>query len=96
MNDLNRSDTCSTTTQSFDFIDTALSNLGCSKELVYEWIAAILHLGNIEIEEGDSGYSDITKSSMIYLGHAASLLKIDEKILKDALLLSQVGHTGDT
>lgn len=99
MNDLNRSKASNTKAQSFEFIDAALSNLGCSEEckmLMYKWIAAILHLGNIQFGEGDSGFCEITKSSMLHLNYAADLLKIDEKILNEALLLNQVGHTRDT
>lgn len=98
MNDLKQSNACTTATQSFDFVDKALSNLGHtteSKNLIYDFLAAILHIGNIQIEKNNNEYCEITKSSVIHLKYAANLLKIDAEKLKDALLANKIGYSED-
>lgn len=80
---------------SFDVMDMALLNLGFSvetKKMIYKWIAAILHLGNIKIIES-GGYSEISESSISSLTYAADLLDISSHELKKALLVHVIEST---
>lgn len=70
-------------------MDAALSLIGYSQKLnmvIYKICAAILHLGNVEVQEGTDGQIDVTEASLIYLETVASLLSVDESNLKNVLL----------
>lgn len=82
-----------TAIQTFDQMDNALLNLGYSDEsrnLIYQWIAAILHIGNIKIIEDDDGNCKISESSMRFLNDAAILLNVDNVKLQNALLFRHI------
>ncbi|XP_055308258.1 uncharacterized protein LOC129572340 [Sitodiplosis mosellana] len=57
---------------------------------MYRILAAILHLGNIEFEEKLSEKCEISELSRVHLEQSARLLKIDENILKSALLTRSI------
>lgn len=83
--------------QTFHTLDTALRSFGYSaelKNLIYAWLAAILHLGEIQFKYDENGYaSDILESFEIFLNYATSLLNIDAGQLKNAFLLHQMSSS---
>lgn len=79
------------TSQSFSSFDMALSSFGYSEEsknLIYAWLAAILHLGEIQFELTENDYvSGVSKSSIISLNYAANLLNIEADQLRNSIIL---------
>lgn len=53
---------------------------------IYSLLAAILHLGNVSFENGDTDSAQIAEDSSESFECAANLLKISNEELKDALL----------
>lgn len=85
--------------QNFASLDAALSGIGysyLSKTIVYQFMAAILHLGEISFDDINEGSCDVKESSKDSLGFAAKLLNIDENKLKDALLSRYIVSTKET
>lgn len=83
----------SSSTHSFTSLDTALSNFGYSdesKSLIYGWLAAILHLGEIEFETNNGYVFAVSENSKKSLGYAAHLLNIDVDQLKNVILLHNI------
>lgn len=77
---------------SFTSLDMALDNFGCSlqsKTLIFQWIAAILHLKLIDFDEDESCeyVHGVTQSTEVFMNNCASLLNISTKELENALLL---------
>lgn len=82
---------------SFSELDTALSTFGIcavSRELIYKYVAAILHLGEIQFDDCNN-YAHVSNSSESFLDNAAELLNIDKYQLKDAILLHHINATGE-
>lgn len=74
---------------SFHALDCSLDSLGISemqRESIYGLLASILHLGNIQFGNNDSGYAHISSESYQSLVCAADLLATDSKILENSLL----------
>lgn len=67
----------------FNALDQAL---GTMRLPIYRLLAAILHMGNVNFENNDSSYAQITKNSNESFECAANLLKIDSIHLRNALL----------
>lgn len=82
----------------FDAIDENLASFGISIEKrmqTYEILAAILHIGNVIIEEEPSdGTCRIYQLSLGHFKQAARLLKIDERILETSLLTRSIEVNG--
>lgn len=81
----------------FEKVDTALNSLGLGKEaksMIYEFLASILHLGNIELTSVGPQV-EIMESSRIHLSSVAKLLKIDSKDLEKTLLFHTIEVNGD-
>lgn len=73
----------------YNRLDIALSNIGFSHEskmIIYRLCAAILHLGNIELEEDSDEKCLIPESSLVFLQRVANLLSLNENVLKNILL----------
>lgn len=74
----------------FQSVEALLTNAGISKEKrmkIYETLAAILHLGNVVIEDDISeGKCKISNLSMKHLENVARLLQIEKVALESALL----------
>lgn len=79
-------------------IDGALNDVGIShadRMRIYKTLAAILHLGNVIIEEDIlSEKCKISQLSKNHLEHAADLLNIDQQILETALLTRSIEVAG--
>lgn len=71
------------TEDDFYALDKALSMLRCP---IYNLLAAILHLGNVNFENDESGCAQVTEDSNESFECAANLLKISNAQLKNALL----------
>lgn len=85
--------------ESFTSLDTALWIIGYSsqsKDLLYRWIAAILHLGEIRFEESQQDICDVSKYSKVSVNHAAELLNINADELKEAMLLHHMNSIKET
>lgn len=67
----------------FNALDQALGNV---KLPIYGLLAAILHMGNVNFENDDSGYAQIAENSNESFECTANLLKMSKTQLKDALL----------
>lgn len=70
----------------FDDLDHSFDQMGLSKvdkQFIYEVLAAILHLCNMEFDEDSSQHSQILNYAS--LNDAARLLKLDSTELVDAL-----------
>lgn len=89
--------------QSFVSIDHIFSNLGISddkKSIIYRFLAAILHLGNIEFGSHDSadfgGGAQIIESTARHVEFAARLLNVSPDKFKWHLLHSSVNFSNTT
>lgn len=82
----------------FEAIDKNLASFGISSEKrmqTYEILAAILHIGNVIIEEDPSdGTCRIYQLSLGHFKQAAKLLKIDEQTLETSLLTRSIKVNG--
>lgn len=82
----------------FNSMDKSLSHFGHSKEArnaIYKIIAAILHLGNVSIQEKeDSNEGEIRKESKCSLEYAARLMQVKTDQLKQ-VLLTRCFHVND-
>lgn len=70
-------------------MDKALAHFGHSKvarSAIYKLIAAILHLGNISIQEKNSNEGEICAESKCHLEFAANLLQVKMEQLEKVLL----------
>lgn len=67
----------------FSALDQAL---GIWSRPIYRLLAAILHMGNVNFENNDSGCAQIAETSNESFECAANLLKISNTQLKNALL----------
>lgn len=79
-------------------MDTALSAFGISvesRELIYKYVAAILHLREIKFDESNDYACDISESSKMFLGNAATLMNIDVDQLRNAILLLHMSATNE-
>lgn len=79
---------------SFNAVDLALSQLGFTEQkkfVVYELLASILHLGNIDLEEDCNNICRLKDSSKISFESSAKLLQVDAKILEQALFHRHLG-----
>lgn len=85
--------------QNFASLDMALSNFGYSiesKNLIYSWLAAILHLGEIQFDQSEIDcVSGISESSKVFLNYAANLLRIETEHLMKAMLEYKIGSTNE-
>lgn len=85
--------------QSFTNFDMALSAFGYtteSKNLIYAWLAAILHLGEIQFDQSENNYvSDVSESSKVFLNYAANLLNIKADQLMKAMLEHEIRSTNE-
>lgn len=83
----------------FTSLDVALSSFGYSiesKNLIYAWLAAILHLGEIQFEQIENGHvSDVSESTKIFLYYAADLLNIEADQLMNAMLKHKISSTNE-
>lgn len=82
----------------FEAVDKSLHNVGLSKNdrmRIFKILAAILHLGNIELEENTDGKCQISDSSTGHFENAARLLEIDQKRLR-AALFTRIITVGDS
>lgn len=61
---------------------------------VYNRIAAIIQLGNIEFEESSTISCQVSTSTRIYLIYAAQLLNVDEKCLEASMLFRTLDVKG--
>lgn len=71
----------------FNALDNSLSGLGLSaemREMIYQRLAAILHLGNVNFEDNNEDHAEIKEEKSVQ--YAASLLGIDTESLRDVLL----------
>ena len=73
-----------------DFVRTenAMKKIGMSKDKrldVYKVVAAVLHIGNIEIGESDSGGAEVTAKGMPSVNTSADLLGLDPTTLIEAI-----------
>lgn len=78
-------------------LDSALCNIGFSSETkmnIYRLCGAILHLGNIDIEENIHDNCFITEISLVSLQRAANLLSSNDIVLKNVLLTRQINING--
>lgn len=85
--------------QSFTSLDMALSSFGYStesKNILYAWLAAILHLGEIQFDESENGYvSGVSESTKVYVNYAADLLNIEADQLMKAILQHKIPSTNE-
>lgn len=85
--------------QTFMALDMALSSFGYSiesKNLMYGWLAAILHLGEIQFDQNENDYvSDVSESTKVFLNYAACLLNVKEDHLMKAMLEHKISSTND-
>lgn len=85
--------------QTFTSLDMALSSFGYSTEsrnIIYSWLAAILHLGEIQFDESENGYvSGISEATKAYLNYAADLLNIEADQLMKAILQHKITSTNE-
>lgn len=76
--------------EKFEIVDVALTCAGISdkqKLEIYKILAAILHLGNVFLEENIStGKCQISELTKIHFESAAHLLNIEQRLLETALL----------
>ena len=73
-----------------DFVRTenAMKKIGMAKEKrmdVFKVVAAVLHIGNIEITESDSGGAQVSPAGIPAANQAASLLGLDAATLIEAI-----------
>lgn len=72
----------------FENVDRILNVLGIStseRNIIYSFIAVILHLGNIEFEDADSG-AIVKETTKIHVSIAARLLKLSADEFENAFL----------
>lgn len=67
-------------------MDKALEAVGISNIHVYGLLAGILQLGNVNFENDDCGYANISQDSFQYLRNAANCLSLELKQLESAFL----------
>jgi len=60
------------------------------KENIFELIAGILHLGNVNFVENQKGYAGVDENSLEELDLAARFLRVDPTVLKNAMLFRVV------
>ena len=75
----------------FAEVEAAFKELGfdaSDKEVMgmYAVVAAILHIGNIEFEEGKPDESKIASSSLTVLEDAAAVLRVEKNVLEESLI----------
>lgn len=96
---LNGCKTSNELVQTFTSLDMALSSFGYStesKNIIYSWLAAILHLGEIQFDESENGYvSDVSESTKMFLNYAADLLNIKADQLMKAILQYKIASTNE-
>lgn len=84
--------------ENLETVDRALESIGIShdeRNRIYKIIAAILHLGNVDIEEENSFEKcKISELSKIHLQHTANLLNIGHQTLETALLTRTIEVNG--
>lgn len=84
--------------ENLETVDRALESVGISHEernRIYKILAAILHLGNVDIEEEISSEKcKISELSKIHLKHTAKLLNIEQQTLEIALLTRTIEING--
>lgn len=83
--------------QDLEALDKELTCIGTShveRIQIYKILAAILHLGNIEIEETNSGESQISETSRIHLKHMSNLLNIEQQIIEKSLITRSIDING--
>lgn len=85
--------------QTFTSLDIALTSFGYSaesKNTIYAWLAAILHLGEIQFDENENGYvTGISESTKMYLNYVADLLNIEADQLMKAILQHKINSTNE-
>lgn len=85
--------------QTFTSLDMALSSFGYSiesKNLIYAWLAAILHLGEIQFVQSDNdNVYDVSKSTKVFLNYAANLLNIEADHLMKAMIEHKISSTNE-
>lgn len=80
----------------FEQLDEAMVQLGISDKhrmRIYECLAAILHLGNVDFHETE-GKCKISNQSMEHISYAAGLLKVDQSMLEMVLLKRAIQING--
>lgn len=73
----------------FEQLNVALTTLGLSSkmiEMIYQRIAAILHLGNVTFDVDSDGFAQISENSNSRESIAAQLLDVEVEDLKLVLL----------
>lgn len=78
-----------------DQILTSLEITTIEREIIYKFIATILHLGNIEFDDGDLG-TIVKESTKIHISVAAQLLSLPSDELEKALLFRTIEVAGST
>lgn len=84
--------------ENFIRVDNILSGLGITeneKSVIYEIIAAILHLGNIRFEATDTG-TQVIESTEKHVTIASKLMNISPEELKEAILFRSIEVPGST
>lgn len=68
------------------------SIISAKREVIYQIIAAILHLGNINFKDNDTSIAEVNNEdgSQQSLEHAADLLRMDSQKLQTVLLERQI------
>lgn len=96
---LNGYETSNELLQTFTSLDMALSSFGyCteSKNIMYAWLAAILHLGEIQFGENENGYvSGVSDATKMHLNYAADLLHIETDRLMKVILQHKIASTNE-
>lgn len=77
-------------------MDSIFDVLGFSerKKIIYEFLAAILHLSNIEFQNTEPDKTGIVETSIPYVDFAAELLKLSPDDLKNVLLYRSIQVSG--
>lgn len=84
--------------ENFIKVDNILCGLGITeneKSVIYEFLAAILHLGNIRFEDTDSG-TQVIESTEKHVVIASKLMNISPEELKEVILFRSIEVPGST
>lgn len=80
----------------FSNVDQVLKNLGFGEDgsfIIYQYLACILHLTNIDFEATDTD-TRIIESSNVHLAIASKLMNVSEEELKNAFLFRLIDVAG--
>lgn len=93
----NKGQTCQTDADAFSDTVACLTSIGLTKEdqhSAFGMAAAVLHLGNIQFEEGESENAKVSKRSLASLFKACELLGLDVAEMSEAVLTKVIVVNG--